>query len=130
MNKIQRQQFFRRIEAKYSLAIQNQDDYDVITEADIFGVLKNNRNIMMLPNSYSISMPPKGVANPWGPTVTFKYQSNTPTQQHWSSNAGDPKLIAQVESQLKTSSLGSYIYSILTKYQGDNAYEVSVTEVG
>lgn len=145
MNRQQRERFFKRIEAKYSISVDLKQDphhYNAIREMDIFNAVKTIANIMMLPESYSIEYPTPAHSNighvevrePWGPTVTFQYKSKLPPDQYQlngkqyatTPTSGDPNLITQVESQLK-STLGAYIYNVGTDYKGNGVYEVTIT---
>jgi len=138
---MKKENFLTRLENKYSLAAQLGGEYKTITEFQIFNSLKNLPNLYMLAGSYTIEYPKASmqnaghieVAEPWGPTVTFKYKSKEPPtkstvdgKEYWNTpSGGDAALTKKVETQLTTTLKD--IYSIGTEYQGNGVYQVDIT---
>jgi hypothetical protein len=124
-----------KIAKLYSTAVSKSEGYYTITPGDIFTIMKDIPNVMMLPNTYNVEMPSSNVVEPWGPSVSFQYtarplrssQDNRNYVDEMEDKTGNPRIIALVEQQLKTR-LSDYIQHVLTKYVGDNTYTVVITQ--
>ncbi len=120
MNKFQKQQFLKRVEAKYCVSTVESGGYAVITEADIFNCIKNLPGIQMLPGTYEAEMPHKimdiATRNPWGPTVSFEVRKFIPNVN-----------IDCVENAIKTK-LGHLIMRVDAIQEGGETFEIKITQ--
>lgn len=109
--------------------------WTVLTEADIFSVVKDIPNLYMLPNRFWTEMPPPGVANPWGPTITFQFRTYLPKHTSWLTEVGgsedktmgDKAVMDKVEQTLKTK-LASLIMQVHITYQNNGIYQAKVIQ--
>jgi hypothetical protein len=105
--------------------VAKQDNNYVISESDIFSILRKNQYVMMLPSSYYVESPDSGGASsPWGETIVFKYKARRPGQ---ALNVKDTAISDSIEKQI-TSKFASIIHSITTEYQGNDIYYVTITQ--
>lgn len=142
MNKMARQFFVKWVEAKYSFGVdlkQDQNHYNIIREMDIFQAIKSVPNVWMVQGSYDIEIPTPSSQNvglveirePWGPTVTFKFQTRTAQTYQYNGNwnqpdsRGDPNVTKAVEAAL-TKSLGQYIHTVGITYSDNGIYDVTI----
>ena len=145
MNKQARKFFVKWIEAKYSLGVdpkQDQHHYNIIREMDIFQAIKSVPNVWMVQGSYEIEYPNVpttnwgGVADvvqPWGPTITFKFQTKTAQPYQYNGytvtpdERGDPNTTKAVSDALMKS-LGQYIHGqVGITYEDNGLYDVTIT---
>jgi hypothetical protein len=125
-----RREFFRIVEAKFALGIHDDANsgFKIITEADLFGVLKSIRGLRMLPNTYQISIPQGTVVHPWGPEIKFQFQYVTANQGNWlQGSTGDPAIINTVQTAI-TNAFKNLISSAYVTHIDDDIYEVAITE--
>lgn len=105
--------------------VSKQDNNYVISESDIFSILRKNQYVMMLPSSYYVEVPDSvGAASPWGETIVFKYKARRPGQ---TTNVEDTAISDSIEKQI-TSKFASIIQNITTEYQGNDMYSVTITQ--
>ncbi len=126
MNSFQRSKFLKKIEAKYSCAVEQQSGYNVITLKDVTDVVVS-LGFLLIPGTYEIEYPTtQDGASPWGPTITFKFKITSPKQESVFST-GDPKIGSTIQIQFMKK-LGSFIYAVSTEYEGNGTYKTTITE--
>ncbi len=110
----------------------------VIREFDIFSVLKNNQNIIMMPGRYKVepafepikpsNTDPKKIEtgtalDPWGDTIKFNYKPKYKLQTAEQISA----ISDNVEKQLYNK-FANLIQSITTEYNGSDTFTVSIIQ--